>query len=764
MSSSTGAAVMKMNYESKKNKNILLSRFKSLENFAAWYPLTLVNEWYDGHPGVVPLWDMISLSKEDFKGIVTTQNLWIIKGMKWEKVLPAWGFAYFLTEKHNGTNWVCFHKDAKDIPIAPFCKGNSGLRPIIGSFLFPSAAQPNGFLFKISDEIIVSKKREAELPAESPFRKSLVLDVITPNNVVGAELVSSSSSLSSSSQILEVSFAEIGEFSSDVQSESALSLVGHCDSPTPIISESALLELEESHRQLSVEEQSRAFRLFRALKKSEPNCPDVQTVSFPPSVTGGAFGMKLCSFPSSRASDTDASPSVIKRRANCLSWFIDEIGAGENTVAKLALKEKDAFRKAISTVKRIVLTPEQSLNMQAALHLTNSGVRELKRQLSGFKVPIKIASQAAMMKERDKLQVESAYYENVPMDGTKAKISCLLYAAHMFDIIARDLDQLILTKTFVDWPLTCFSDRENKTVIFVIGNDWGGNSEKWTVSARNSKTPCSATAQSIFCSVQSLRPDEGHKKVCGSYENFERQLAFVHGLKDLHLTIVICIAGQHTLIPKHTLPEEWLTENISAADIPQFSLMNYGGRGTPSQIAAVRAALPEKSAVLVVIGNECIGIRAGVATFPFRTPVRHDTLRPSLVANVQVLNLFAPFCADLLALAVVMGHPGQAGVTSQWHRYSAAGFKEIATLPRNPDVSSALVMRTPQSEKDDLTAYEAQTTKKKMIINGVSRSPLIHQDDFMSYILPALHLALGGANFVCVVIYKVNKYFYFFSL
>ena len=36
--SSTGAAVSIMNNESKKNKNILLSRFKTLETSAAWYP------------------------------------------------------------------------------------------------------------------------------------------------------------------------------------------------------------------------------------------------------------------------------------------------------------------------------------------------------------------------------------------------------------------------------------------------------------------------------------------------------------------------------------------------------------------------------------------------------------------------------------------------------------------------------------------------------------------------------------------------------
>jgi hypothetical protein len=72
-----------MNYDSKTNKNILLSRFKSLETSAAWYPLTFEKEWYDGHPGVVPLWDMISLSMEDFKGIVTKQHLWYSPGKRW---------------------------------------------------------------------------------------------------------------------------------------------------------------------------------------------------------------------------------------------------------------------------------------------------------------------------------------------------------------------------------------------------------------------------------------------------------------------------------------------------------------------------------------------------------------------------------------------------------------------------------------------------------------------------------------------------------
>ena len=129
------------------------------------------------------------------------------------------------------------------------------------------------------------KKRKAESPAESPFRKSLVLDVITPNNVKGVESLPSSSSSSSLSQTLDVSFGEIAEISPDVQNGSALTLVRHSETQIPIISESVLLQLEEGHRELSSEEQILPFRLFRALQKPEPSCPELQTLSFPPSVS-----------------------------------------------------------------------------------------------------------------------------------------------------------------------------------------------------------------------------------------------------------------------------------------------------------------------------------------------------------------------------------------------------------------------------------------------------------------------------------------------
>ena len=74
---------------------------------------------------------MISLSKTDFEGIVRGHDMWISKGKRWESIIPLWGFTSFLIENHNDTQWVCFDSDARDIPMAPFCQGVSGLRPTV---------------------------------------------------------------------------------------------------------------------------------------------------------------------------------------------------------------------------------------------------------------------------------------------------------------------------------------------------------------------------------------------------------------------------------------------------------------------------------------------------------------------------------------------------------------------------------------------------------------------------------------------------------
>ena len=71
----------------------------------------------------------------------------------------------------------------------------------------------------------------------------------------------------------------------------------------------------------------------------------------------------------------------------------------------------------------------------------------------------------------------------------------------------------------------------------------------------------------------------------------------------------------------------------------------------------------------------------GDATFPFRTPVLCNSLVHPIIESVKIFHLYIYICADLLALAVLVGHPGQAGVTSQWDRLSAKEYKRVATVP-----------------------------------------------------------------------------------
>ena len=224
----------------------------------------------------------------------------------------------------------------------------------------------------------------------------------------------------------------------------------------------------------------------------------------------------------------------------------------------------------------------------------------------------------------------------------------------------------------------------------------------------------------------------------------------------MNCNAVVRLGNMHAVVPKHTLPLEWSVVTISAGDMQDFLSKRSGGKDTESENVAFRSTLPEKSAVLIVLANECLGVRAGDATFPFRSPVICDSLRPSILAQVQVFNLDIFICADLLSLAVLLGHPGQADVTSQWHRLSARMFKEIATLPRDESAPPALVMRIPESEAEDLRAYQAQTTKNQVPVHGVSKRPLFPFNDYMLIISPALHVFLGLVNFVNQLMYKVT--------
>ena len=74
--------------ESAKNKKILQGRSKTslgVEN--AWYPLSFNASFYDRNPRVVAVWDMVSISRKDFKGLVEAHGMWIKPRKLWDYIL-----------------------------------------------------------------------------------------------------------------------------------------------------------------------------------------------------------------------------------------------------------------------------------------------------------------------------------------------------------------------------------------------------------------------------------------------------------------------------------------------------------------------------------------------------------------------------------------------------------------------------------------------------------------------------------------------------
>ena len=142
-----------MKYDAAKNKKILQGRLKTslgVEN--AWYTLSLNGSFYDRNPRVVAVWDMVSISRKDFKGLVEAHDMWIKGKKSWDDILHSvWGFQHFLIERHADIFWVNFHPEAKGCPIAPFYKGTSPLHPARG-MLFPDSKNrdnesgPSGWL------------------------------------------------------------------------------------------------------------------------------------------------------------------------------------------------------------------------------------------------------------------------------------------------------------------------------------------------------------------------------------------------------------------------------------------------------------------------------------------------------------------------------------------------------------------------------------------------------------------------------------------
>ena len=517
-----------------------------------------------------------------------------------------------------------------------------------------------------------------------------------------------------------------------------------------MISEACLFEIETGQRDITPDEDALLYRLLRAKERPVAECSAASVVEFS---AASVSGQRQCSFlriPGTRVSDNDSSAKTRYNRAAMYDWFGKQIGAGVKTLSAVVKKSPTQYTKAInmSGIRKIVLSVKDSLHLQSTLGLTHTGLRIFRRECSILELPMRLAPETSMRAEVSAMQLLSEYYEGASLHGGKdGPVSCLIYVAHTYDVIIRDLDRLFLNGEYYEWPFRCNSALTQPVISAEVSQDWGGGSEKFAIHILNRKNPCSAKAQTPFCTAQAERICDASRKITGNYSNFEIELSKVHGIHDLHLCSIVRLDNSHAILPTRIIPDVWLVVVISAADMPGFIANAYGGVCSPVQQTDRRAALLEKSAHLVVIGNECIGIRSGDVSFPFRIPVvvNLDTVADALI--ICLLHIY--LCSDLLALATLIGHPGQAGCSCMWCRVCAANTKRTAA-----DVTIQFPYRTPASEAIDLAAFRSKTGAKPTPVNGVLMPPLLPITDFMKVMMPVLHCFLGLVNFV---VQRINK-------
>ena len=137
-----------MNHGHQKSAETLTLRLNSLHRLDVWFPLVLEES---GDPGVLYIWDAVSLHLADLKGIVTAHDWWIYpigKTRRWDQIVVRWGLARTpLLETHHDKKWINFHGESKN-DISPFSRGVSNTR-LPSMFTIPSPKHTQGFSFTL---------------------------------------------------------------------------------------------------------------------------------------------------------------------------------------------------------------------------------------------------------------------------------------------------------------------------------------------------------------------------------------------------------------------------------------------------------------------------------------------------------------------------------------------------------------------------------------------------------------------------------------
>ena len=723
-----------MDYKAAANVQALKGRLFLLNSTDAWFPITYFDGIEKSMPGIVWLWDFLGFKKEDFFGLVKENEMWSeADNAKWSPIFAKWGLTN-AEVRHHGTVERATSKikmkfanfsSTKAASLDPFFTGTSGISSPT-SFLIPNAEDSrahHGFVFvEVPLESPVAKKRatsasssSSDLPPMDSIMESIPA-MVTPESRANRYVCSICSN-----------------FSQDPSPPASASTASSSDI---FVNVSAF-----ERGQATLADKKGAFRIMAALQETAEENPHINLVPFSSNETPFRRNALFLRLPETWYTDeSEVHRSTVYRKTTFLEWIFSYIGAGVLTLARFIVRNVAGVSRAAvakSGMSSRVLTVEETIRFQTRLGLSHSRLRDARKDFNVSEYPMKFAPESKIKKWADELHINASHIEGAALAGSKGSVYSLVYHVHSAaEAAQRDLDVNFKNKTYKPCAFQCDDSSDIPVMSFIYMNDWGGKSDKHVLRLLDVQKSNSPVHCTIIGSAETMRADDSMKP-SGCWENFDFVLSRVDGLIDFERNFVLRMGNSSVLFPKHTKPAAWTWEQIAEADRGAFFAAAYGSGSNPVEKAACRAGIPAGSATLVVINSKCIGIRAGPVTFPFRCAVDVDTTSgpaPILFAT----SLYTS--ADLLALSVIIGNPGQAGCSCPFCRCSAPKFKAMAT-----DAAEACELRTAATQATDYYSFVSSAVKINNI-NGVSFPSLFPNGNFGKIIPPVLHLILGLVN------------------
>ena len=270
-------------------------------------------------------------------------------------------------------------------------------------------------------------------------------------------------------------------------------------------------------------EVSQLHRLIKTLLYTPTDCSTARVLQFPCLRHKPAVYVKL---DTASVADDEASKTTIHSRKSTFEWIRKKMGIEERTLTSIIRNNPEVYNRAgreAGIIHAAQLSVAQTFSVQQRLGLSFRGIRDMRLLIKELDIPLKLAPDNQLRKERITLRLDAKIYERVNMEGSSGPIECCVYTANMWDGIARDADRLVADGRYISFPFPCLGADYAIYMTVMLSNDFGQGTDKSTFHLLHAVNACSLVHQTPYCVVQSQMRQDRTKKISGSYANFAMQ-------------------------------------------------------------------------------------------------------------------------------------------------------------------------------------------------------------------------------------------------